>query len=306
MPKKVMPETGARTASLVRSLELMRDFVAVSSVRDTGRGASEALCKLLLVIKGATKCALLLAVLLFVSIDAALAQDEPVKKQESFVPVRRSDIAHFLMTTQTSVGGPISRSPITDLYLVFEMEDGSSIEKFFKKANGQQGPTAIGTLFAVVGGRLMISSVGCREWVDDRAQCYADCDGGGISLLRNRDVAGQRLEFSSKGITFQSICGGDDTLAQMVPSNSRSASLLLRPRNEYIESRTEPLACVVRDPTGTPLNVRQSPGGTVKFALPNGTRVSVQRIERDSRGRDWALITGDAGQGWAIRTHIGC
>ena len=68
-------------------------------------------------------------------------------------------------------------------------------------------------------------------------------------------------------------------------------------------------ACHVMDPTGTPLNVRDKPNGAAVDTLTNGTPIRVLGIQQDTRGRDWALITGPGEReaiGWAFRDYIAC
>jgi uncharacterized protein len=68
-------------------------------------------------------------------------------------------------------------------------------------------------------------------------------------------------------------------------------------------------SCYVKDPTGTPLNVRETPNGAVVDALTNGTLLRVIGTQQDTRGRDWALITRpgeDRALGWAFRDYIAC
>jgi hypothetical protein len=52
--------------------------------------------------------------------------------------------------------------------------------------------------------------------------------------------------------------------------------------------------CKVTDPTGTPLNVRASPGGKITGKLPNGTLVSVAGYgdERQTLGAGQVLQHG--------------
>ena len=67
-------------------------------------------------------------------------------------------------------------------------------------------------------------------------------------------------------------------------------------------------ACVVTDPTGTPLNVRESPGGSrILRTLPNGFTISVVRIELAS-GKPWAYVADSSGQalGWVYKPYITC
>lgn len=69
----------------------------------------------------------------------------------------------------------------------------------------------------------------------------------------------------------------------------------------------EDRGCVVADPTGTPLNVRAAPNGTVLRSLRNGEAVRVLGgTEQD--GKAWALVGGVSGGqlGWVIRSHLVC
>ncbi len=66
--------------------------------------------------------------------------------------------------------------------------------------------------------------------------------------------------------------------------------------------------CRVMDPTGTPLNIRETPAGRVVGSIPNGFIVS--RAEQvDHNGRAWVFIhnaqTG-APIGWVFREFVAC
>ena len=66
--------------------------------------------------------------------------------------------------------------------------------------------------------------------------------------------------------------------------------------------------CVVADPSGTPLNVRSQPQGTILGALSNGTAVEVRDVEPDRRGNVWARVVppGRGKAGWVYRDHLKC
>ncbi|QHU98956.1 SH3 domain-containing protein [Synechocystis sp. CACIAM 05] len=69
--------------------------------------------------------------------------------------------------------------------------------------------------------------------------------------------------------------------------------------------------CKVTDPTGTPLNVRESPNGKVINALRNNREVEILEIDFDQQGRHWAKVAGYyQGRyrvwGWVIREFISC
>ena len=67
-------------------------------------------------------------------------------------------------------------------------------------------------------------------------------------------------------------------------------------------------SCVVRDPTGTPLNIRVTPQGRILSAVTNGTAVHITRTQNDYKGQAWAYITRTDGTqlGWVIRRFISC
>ena len=66
--------------------------------------------------------------------------------------------------------------------------------------------------------------------------------------------------------------------------------------------------CVVVNPTGTPLNVRASPPGSIIGALYNGTRVVNFTEVVDAHGRVWSHVaTVDSGKdGWVYRSFLDC
>jgi hypothetical protein len=66
--------------------------------------------------------------------------------------------------------------------------------------------------------------------------------------------------------------------------------------------------CMIADPTGTPLNVRATPGGRIIGNLYNGDFVVLRTTSRDANGRPWALVGGTDGSthGWVFREFISC
>lgn len=67
--------------------------------------------------------------------------------------------------------------------------------------------------------------------------------------------------------------------------------------------------CRVMDPTGTPLNIRETPGGRVVGTLPNGMLVAHSETVRDRRGRAWAFLHDRVSGnpiGWVYREFIAC
>lgn len=65
--------------------------------------------------------------------------------------------------------------------------------------------------------------------------------------------------------------------------------------------------CKVTDPTGTPLNIRDSRKNVVG-AIENGRVVTVQRYGQDDAGKPWAYVATQGGRrlGWVYREFISC
>ena len=74
------------------------------------------------------------------------------------------------------------------------------------------------------------------------------------------------------------------------------------------QAQTPRGACLISDPTGTPLNVRATPGGRIIGNLYNGDYVVMRATARDAGGRPWALVGGTDGSthGWVFREFISC
>jgi hypothetical protein len=66
-------------------------------------------------------------------------------------------------------------------------------------------------------------------------------------------------------------------------------------------------SCVVTDPTGTPLNVRNRPNGTILGALNNGTGVFIADMT-EVGGKRWAkVVPVDEGKsGWVFDDFLNC
>lgn len=66
--------------------------------------------------------------------------------------------------------------------------------------------------------------------------------------------------------------------------------------------------CRVTDPTGTPLNLRDTPNGTVVGSIRNGLIVFIQDGASDEHGRSWVLISSPTGTtlGWVFREFVSC
>lgn len=67
--------------------------------------------------------------------------------------------------------------------------------------------------------------------------------------------------------------------------------------------------CAVTDPTGTPLNIRETPNGEIIGRVTNGAGVRVVNSSFDERGRPWVLIPPRGSSqvaGWVYREFVSC
>ncbi len=68
-------------------------------------------------------------------------------------------------------------------------------------------------------------------------------------------------------------------------------------------------ACTVTDPTGTPLNVRDSPNGKITGMLANGLPVSIVDSKTAANGKPWVKIVDPGTQkpiGWVFQEFVSC
>ena len=67
--------------------------------------------------------------------------------------------------------------------------------------------------------------------------------------------------------------------------------------------------CKVTDPTGTPLNVRESPNGKITGTLANGTEVTIVESKDAANGKPWVKIVDYKTKrpiGWVFREFVSC
>lgn len=77
---------------------------------------------------------------------------------------------------------------------------------------------------------------------------------------------------------------------------------------EPYASAVDPIACKVADPTSTPLNTRDAPGGEVFATLRNGTTVRAI-AQTQHGGNQWVYVekwTGDNAVGWVFDDYMAC
>jgi uncharacterized protein YraI len=66
-------------------------------------------------------------------------------------------------------------------------------------------------------------------------------------------------------------------------------------------------SCMVSDPTGTPLNMRESPNGRIVGTLRNGVFVTMRDVV-EVRGQRWAELASNRAGGtvYVLREYISC
>jgi hypothetical protein len=65
----------------------------------------------------------------------------------------------------------------------------------------------------------------------------------------------------------------------------------------------------VTDPTGTPLNVRESPNGKITGTLANGTLVAIVEYKDAANGKPWVKVVDYKTTkpiGWVFREFVSC
>ncbi len=68
-------------------------------------------------------------------------------------------------------------------------------------------------------------------------------------------------------------------------------------------------ACIVADPTPTPLNARTAPNGRIIATLDNGQAVTIIDRAEDEQMRPWVYVSDpetDQPIGWVFRSFIVC
>lgn len=67
--------------------------------------------------------------------------------------------------------------------------------------------------------------------------------------------------------------------------------------------------CKVTDPTGTPLNVRDSPNGKITGTLTNKSLVGIVEYKDAANGKPWVKIVDHKTKtpiGWVFREFVSC
>ena len=72
------------------------------------------------------------------------------------------------------------------------------------------------------------------------------------------------------------------------------------------QAHATPITCLVADPTGTPLNVRTGPSGSILGALDNDTVVLLSDMTVVANGKKWAKVVpvGPGKSGWVYFDYL--
>ncbi|MEW5819823.1 MAG: SH3 domain-containing protein [Cyanobacteriota bacterium] len=78
-----------------------------------------------------------------------------------------------------------------------------------------------------------------------------------------------------------------------------------------VEDSPGEAACTVADPTGTPLNIRESPDGEKLGTLNNGIEVYIVDIHKDKKNNVWAKVGRYVDNhfqeiGWVFKNYLSC
>lgn len=83
-------------------------------------------------------------------------------------------------------------------------------------------------------------------------------------------------------------------------------------QEEEEKEQNQVFRCTVKDPTGTPLNVRSSPGSKKIVAkLKNGAKVFVENFSGDAKDQSWAEVKLSPKKnakplGWVLQDFLEC
>jgi Sel1 repeat len=152
-----------------------------------------------------------------------------------------------------------------------------------------------------------LSLAACKQWAAKQDQDAIEMWGIQENGTSSRAIAVDRLARSCLGqrppeiVGFGSSVGFNDAYCKKYPK--------FKICEDYNLSQVPPTGCIVADPTGTPLNVRATPGGRrLSEVLYNGDNVSMYQMSRAARGKTWALVGRPDGgiHGWVFREYINC
>lgn len=131
-------------------------------------------------------------------------------------------------------------------------------------------------------------------------------NGTELVFVEHREVEGQTWALVEKfeAGTLEADFDGAWVFGAYLDCAGSTAAL---PPEPY-STEVAPVSCKVADPTGTPLNTRDAPGGEVFATLRNGT--TVRAIAQGAlEGKQWVYVekwTGDNAVGWVFDAYMAC
>jgi Bacterial SH3 domain len=78
--------------------------------------------------------------------------------------------------------------------------------------------------------------------------------------------------------------------------------------DDFSADATGEITCTVKDPTGTPLNVRAAPGGEIGSTVRNGTVLRAS-LMKTHKGKPWVYVAkwgADNAIGWVFDPYLQC
>lgn len=238
---------------------------------------------------------------------------------DGYLPVY---LSYELIATYTKQGFDFDRLcfAFTAGQLRYDPETGARIPTFVSIAEGDDDPEISGELPLVIPNCLARSTIQ-RIYPDLAVLVFTGCK------LNFHPWSGRKLDqweseyFLTNPLMWVEGGAGDimiDTQHLRADQNRRLTRVRIetitdavqnyqRRQNEAPRSyqgQSQQANCVVADPTGTPLNIREAPGSSSKLlgTLRNGTVLSVERVE-DYRGNSWAYIKD---LGWVFLSYLKC
>ena len=71
---------------------------------------------------------------------------------------------------------------------------------------------------------------------------------------------------------------------------------------------TRSMECVVTNPSGRPMNVRETPNGVIKSIVRNGAHIKSLRLASAANDKPWAYVADQSGReiGWVFFPYLTC
>ncbi len=132
-------------------------------------------------------------------------------------------------------------------------------------------------------------------------------NGQKVEVIDHQEVRGQRWARIGNFVEgdMQSELDGGWVFASYLTCEGSTADL---PADFPSDANAPQVSCTVKDPTGTPLNVRANPGGEIGATVRNGT-VLRANLMKTHKGKPWVYVTKwaeDNAIGWVFDPYLKC